>query len=110
MRAVKRRSAGALATACSSDDEQTATLVGVFGDEESAGFRLGDRLDVEPGMASWTVLPESKVGRVDGYDGVPGDVARRMREAGFQNVVAVPIAVAGATWGALVATLRATIA
>jgi signal transduction histidine kinase len=88
------------------DDDQTATLVGVFGDEVDAGFELGDRLAVEPGMASWTVLYEGKVGRVDGYEGVPGDVARRMRETGFQRVVAVPITVAGATWGALVAALR----
>ena len=48
----------------------------------------------------------ASVGRVDGYEGVPGEVAERMRATGFRRVVAVPVTVAGATWGALVAALR----
>ena len=88
------------------EDELSATLVGVFGDEADAGFAAGDTLPVEPGMAMWTVVHDGRVGRVDGYEGIPGEVAARMRAAGFRAVVAVPITVAGTTWGALVVALR----
>ena len=58
------------------DDEQTATLVGVFGDEATAGFLLGDRLASSRAWRRGRCSTEGKVGRVDGYERVPGDVAR----------------------------------
>jgi signal transduction histidine kinase len=88
------------------EGDRRATIVGLFGEDSTSGFAVGDVLRLEEGMAAWTVLHEGAVGRAESYEGIPGDVARRMRTGGFRLVVAVPITVAGATWGALVAALR----
>src|SRR5262249_20387969 len=82
---------------------QTATIVGKFGDPHG-DFELGDLLALEEGAAI-TVLRTGAAARVD-YADLPGALASRMRRHGFRSSVGVPIALAGATWGTLVAALR----
>jgi PAS domain S-box-containing protein len=86
------------------EDGQTAAIVGKFGDPHGE-FELGDLLQLEEG-AALNVLRTGGAVRVD-YADLPGGIARRMREHGFRSSVGVPISLAGATWGALVAGLRA---
>ena len=52
------------------------------------------------------VLRTSAPARVDDYTRIPGRAAELMRELGLRSTVAVPITVAGATWGALATQIR----
>jgi signal transduction histidine kinase len=85
------------------EDVRTATIVGKFGDPHG-DFELGDLLALEDGAALRVLRTGTSV-RVD-YFGLSGGIAERMRRHGFRSSVGVPISLAGATWGALVAGLR----
>ncbi|HSP74519.1 MAG TPA: histidine kinase, partial [Gaiellaceae bacterium] len=85
------------------EDAQTATIVGKFGDPHG-DFELWDLLTLEEGAAVGVLRTGAAV-RVD-YRDLTGAIAERMRAHGFRSSVGVPITVAGATWGALVAALR----
>lgn len=86
------------------EDARTATIVGKDGDEPEE-YQLGSILVLDQG-AALAVLRTGAPVRVD-YEQLDGAIARRMLEHGFRSSVAVPITVAGATWGALIAGLRA---
>jgi signal transduction histidine kinase len=85
------------------EDAETATIVGKFG-EPVARYPIGDTVPLSDG-ATATVRRTGAPARVD-YSELHGDIADRMHQLGFQAGIAVPIQVAGATWGALVAALR----
>jgi PAS domain S-box-containing protein len=82
---------------------KTATIVGKFGDPID-DFELGSLLRLDQGAAA-TVLRTGAAVRVD-YADLPGALAERMRSHGYRSSIGVPISLAGATWGALVAALR----
>jgi signal transduction histidine kinase len=52
------------------------------------------------------VLHSGVPARVDSFEGAPGELAERIRSLGYRAAVGVPIVVAAATWGVLVAALR----
>jgi PAS domain S-box-containing protein len=101
--------------------EEAGKLIGAksaatvrFVDEH--GVTVGRWSDGEPrtSFAVGTVVPltESEgvtarvwrtgaLARVHDYDGLRGEAARLMREAGYRTAVAAPISVGGRTWGAL---------
>ncbi len=81
----------------------SATIVGKFG-EPTAEFLLGDTLPITDGAAA-TVHRTGNPARVE-YAELDGEIAELMRTLGFQASIAVPIHVAGSTWGALIAALR----
>ena len=81
----------------------TGTIVGRFGDPPDT-FELGSFLRFDEGAAA-AVYRTGEPTRVD-YNELESDIALRMRALGFRYSVAVPISVAGATWGAIVAGLR----
>jgi signal transduction histidine kinase len=85
------------------EDGETATIVGKFG-EPAGDFLLGQLLQLDEGAAV-NVLRTGAPVRV-AYESVPGEIARRMRALGYRWSVGVPITVASATWGALIAALR----
>jgi PAS domain S-box-containing protein len=85
---------------------ERATIVARFG-ERVREFDVGMVIDLEDGLASTRVLRTGVTARVDSYDGVPGEIGERVRRVGVRSALAVPIKVAGATWGALVATFGA---
>ncbi len=85
------------------EDAPTATIVGKFG-EPTDDVRVGDAVPMTDGAAA-TVRRTGAPVRV-GYADLEGDIAERMRVLGFSASIAVPIQVAGSTWGALVAALR----
>jgi signal transduction histidine kinase len=78
-------------------------IVGRFGAPYDA-FELGSFLRFDEGAAA-TVYRTGAATRID-YAELDSDIAARMRALGFRCSVAVPITVAGGTWGALVAGLR----
>ena len=87
------------------EDATTGTIVGRFGAPHD-DFVLGNTLKLTEGAAR-TVWRTGAPARVD-YEGLGGALAARMRKHGFRSSVAVPISVAGSTWGALIAGLRET--
>jgi signal transduction histidine kinase len=84
------------------EDGLSATVVGKFG-EPHGDFVLGSLLELDEG-AALAVLRTGAPAHVD-YDRLGGKIATRMRSGGFGTSVGVPISVAGATWGALIAAL-----
>jgi signal transduction histidine kinase len=65
------------------------------------GFRIGERLRVDPGTATWGVFTTRGPARIDGYEGLSGRGAELGRAAGWRSVVAAPIIVDGRLWGAM---------
>jgi signal transduction histidine kinase len=85
------------------EDDDTAVIVGRYGERAEGGFELGTVIPVEEGFAAWQVRRTGAPAHVDSYDHLPGQLARRVRELGFRSTVAAPINVAGDAWGALIA-------
>ncbi len=85
------------------ESETSATIVGKFG-EPVAHYPIGDTVPLTDG-ATATVRRTGAPARV-AYSELDGEVADRMHALGFRAGIAVPIQVAGSTWGALVAALR----
>jgi signal transduction histidine kinase len=85
------------------EDEQTATVIGRFG-EPHGDFVTGSSLALEEGAAR-AVLRTGAPARVE-YRSLSGAIAARMLRFGFRSSVGVPISLAGATWGALIVALR----
>jgi signal transduction histidine kinase/PAS domain-containing protein len=85
------------------EDASTATVVGRFG-EPTADVSVGDAVPMTDGAAAAVRQTGAPV-RV-AYADLEGEIARRMLALGFRASIAVPIQVAGSTWGALVAALR----
>ncbi len=88
------------------ESAETATIVARYGERVSS-FPLGMLFDLEEGLASTVVLRTGLPARIETYEGVPGEIGERVRGIGVQSAVAVPIMLAGETWGALVATFGA---
>src|SRR3954468_4133283 len=91
---------------CYSDDHRTGRIVGRFSDVETSAFALGTELPVEGNSLTRTVLETGKAGRIDSYEGVSGEIARRVRESQYHSVVAAPVVVSGRVWGLLVAATQ----
>ncbi len=50
------------------------------------------------------VRRSGRVERIEGYEGIGGELAERLRARGYRASVAAPVRVAGRVWGALVAS------
>jgi PAS domain S-box-containing protein len=81
----------------------TGKIVGRFGDPPD-DFELGSFLRFDEGAAA-TVFRTGAPTRID-YTKLSSDIAQRMLDLGFRYSVAVPITVAGGTWGTIVAGVR----
>jgi len=84
------------------ESDDTATVVGKFGGPED-DFTMGSLLHLDEG-AALAVRRSGGPTRVE-YEQLQGDLAARMLRLGFRSSLGVPISVAGATWGALIAAL-----
>jgi PAS domain S-box-containing protein len=88
---------------CYDDDHETGKIVGRYSEIQTTAFALGTVLPVEGGSLTSTVLRTGEAGRLDAYEDVEGEIARRVRESQYHSVVAAPVVVAGRIWGLLVA-------
>src|ERR671921_486101 len=88
------------------EDDERATIVGGW-TEDGEGLPVGSSVP----MAGETVLARvrrsGRVERIEGYEGIGGELAERLRARGYRASVAAPVRVAGRVWGALVASARA---
>ena len=83
------------------EGDGTATVVARYG-ERVKGFEVGTAIELREGLASTEVLRTGLPARIESYAEVGGEIGGRVRGMGVASSVAVPIKVAGATWGALV--------
>jgi PAS domain S-box-containing protein len=92
---------------CYAEDHEHATIVGHYSELDTGQFMIGTVLPVEGDSLTGTVPRTGRAGRMDDYEGVSGEIARRARKVGYRSVVAAPVVVAGRVWGLLVvATAR----
>src|SRR3954467_13643814 len=84
---------------CYADDHDHATVVGHYSELDTGQFMIGTVLPVEGDSLTGTVPRTGRAGRMDGYEGVSGEIARRAREGGYRSVVAAPVVVAGGAGG-----------
>jgi PAS domain S-box-containing protein len=85
------------------EGESGATIVGGW-TEDGGGLPVGSRIPIEGDTVIARVRASGNVERIDGYEGVSGELAERLRARGYRSSVAAPVRVAGSLWGALVAS------
>jgi signal transduction histidine kinase len=85
------------------EPDGTATVVASLREDS---FAIGDNLVLDGPSIVATVLRTGRPCRFDDYLNVPGSIAERVRQAGIQAAVGVPILVDGKTWGAMIAVAR----
>ena len=88
------------------EDHTEAVVVGHYSELETPAFALGTVLAVEGGTLSSIVPRTGRAGRMDNYEGLAGEIARRARQGQYRSVVAAPVVVAGRVWGLLVAATQ----
>jgi signal transduction histidine kinase len=82
-----------------------ATIVGGW-TADGAGLPVGASLPLDGDNVIARVRQSGAVERIDGYEGREGELAERLRARGYRASVAAPVRVAGALWGALVASVH----
>jgi PAS domain S-box-containing protein len=88
------------------DDHTEATVVGHYSELETPAFPLGTVLPLEGDTLTSIVPRTGRAARMESYEGLAGEIARRAREGQYRSVVAAPVVVAGRVWGLLVAATQ----
>jgi PAS domain S-box-containing protein len=84
------------------ESDETATVVGVWGEQPPGGIRVDARLPVDGSGVTAQVFRERRPVRVDDYTASAGAIADHAREHGIRSAVGCPILVQGRLWGAMV--------
>ena len=72
--------------------------------EDGDGLPVGSSVPVDGETVLARVRRSGRVERIEGYEGIGGELAERLRARGYRASVAAPVRVAGRVWGALVAS------
>jgi PAS domain S-box-containing protein len=106
--AVSKESARVLdASACAVfrfEANGQGTVVGRYTRDPIEAFGLGGSIDLDETTAIGQVYLHGRPARIEGYEGMPGEAAAAMREAGYRFAVAAPIVVGGTCWGGVAVT------
>jgi len=84
------------------DGAHTATIVGAWSEDGPPRIAVGARLNLDGDTVVARVVRTGEAARVD-YSEVSGELAERLRSAGFRSAVAAPVNVGGRLWGVLAA-------
>jgi signal transduction histidine kinase len=96
------------ATLARYEADLTLTIVGAWS-KSGPALATGARFPLEKGIGPWRVLETRRPARTDGYDGLAGPAAAKVRELGWRSSVAAPVIVDRDLWGvAVVISKRAT--
>jgi PAS domain S-box-containing protein len=90
------------------DADDCATVVATFTEPGTEGVTLGLAVDLDGDTVVARVHRSGHAERVDGYEGMGGASAYRLRTLGFRSSVGAPVSVGGRLWGTLVASTRET--
>jgi signal transduction histidine kinase len=85
------------------EDSGSATVVAAWAAEGAPSFPVTADIPMDSDTVAPLVLRTGGPVRVDDYDGLGGELARRLRAAGIRSAVGAPIVVAGRLWGAVIA-------
>jgi PAS domain S-box-containing protein len=86
------------------DGDGTVVSVAQWG--RYPGVPIGARFPLEGDSVSARVLRTGRPARMDSYEEAPGVIAATIRQLGIRFSIGVPIAVAGRTWGVMIATSK----
>jgi PAS domain S-box-containing protein len=89
-------------------DDGRATVVATFTEPGTDGVAPGAAVDLAGETVVARVHRSGHAERVDGYEGMGGASAHRLRTLGFRSSVGAPVSVGGRLWGTLVASTRET--
>jgi len=84
------------------EDDDTATVVAVWGKQPPAGIHVGARMPVDGSGVTAKVFRERRPVRVDSYAAADGAIAEHAKEHGIRSAIGSPIVVRGHLWGAMV--------
>jgi signal transduction histidine kinase len=85
------------------EEDGRATIVGGW-TSDGAGLPVGANVPLDGDFVIARVRRSGSVERIEGYEGIVGEIAERMRARGYRGSVAAPVRVAGRVWGAIVAS------
>jgi signal transduction histidine kinase len=85
------------------DGARTATVVGAWSVHGPPRFPVGAQLDVDGDTVVARVVRSGEAARVERYEQATGELAARVRSAGYRAAVAAPVNVGGRLWGVLAA-------
>jgi PAS domain S-box-containing protein len=87
------------------EEDWRATIVGGW-IEDGDGLPVGSSVALDGETVLARVRRSGRVERIEGYEGIGGELAEHLRARGYRASVAAPVRVAGRVWGALVASAR----
>jgi PAS domain S-box-containing protein len=87
------------------EDDERATIVGGW-IEDGDGLPVGSSVALDGETVLARVRRSGRAERLEGYEGIGGELAEHLRARGYRASVAAPVRVAGRVWGALVASAR----
>jgi signal transduction histidine kinase len=89
------------------EDRAHGVIVGGWAaDADFRGLPVGSDVPLDSDTVIVRVLRSGERDRVDNYEGLEGELAARLRNAGLGASVAAPVRVGGRLWGVLVASAR----
>jgi len=83
------------------EDDGTGTVVGTWVADGAPSFPVGTSVPIDPRTVTGRIFETGTPQRVDDYEGVPGELAARLRAAGIRCAVGAPIHVGGRIWGGI---------
>jgi signal transduction histidine kinase len=84
------------------EDGERATVVGGWSSGQAPAVEVGGTVPLDGPTAASRVYRTGRPARVESYDGMPGELAARLRRLGFRSAVAAPIMLAGRLWGCVI--------
>ena len=89
------------ATTIRFSDDGSATVVGSWNAPDVEEIPAGTVVPLDSDTPLVRVSQTGKAARIDSYEGLPGELAERMRSTGRRSGIAAPIFVSGRLWGAV---------
>jgi signal transduction histidine kinase len=83
------------------EDDGTGTVVGTWVADGAPSFPVGTSVPIDARTVTGKLFETGVPQRVDDYEGVPGELAARLRAGGIRAAVGAPIHVGGRIWGGI---------
>jgi signal transduction histidine kinase len=83
------------------EDDATGTVVGSWVGDGAPSFPVGTSVPIDANTVTGKLFETDRPQRVDDYEGVPGELAARLRAGGIRSAVGAPIHVGGRIWGGI---------